>query len=96
MGVDTKKIDSESKNDIVDLLSNKLIKMNLDLNNSKVNFSVPQELLITEYNDISPVELWDDGINALVMNYSVGTNENEYKQGERLKHEAHGDNSPWF
>ncbi|WP_241575708.1 fimbria/pilus outer membrane usher protein [Rosenbergiella nectarea] len=84
-GVDPKKIDSKSKTDTVDLISNKLIRMNLDLNNSKVNFSVPQELLITEYNDISPVEVWDDGINAFVMNYSLGTNQNEYRGGGSSK-----------
>lgn len=96
-GVDPKKIDSKGKKDSVDLLSNKLIRMNLDLNNSKLNFSIPQELLVTEYNDISPVDLWDDGINAFVMNYSVGTNENENRQGRTSKtRSSWGQFSPGF
>jgi len=34
---------------------------------------------MTRYTDISPIALWDDGINALVMNYSLGATENDSK-----------------
>lgn len=70
---------TDSQGKCKNILANPLVKMSLDLNNSKVDFSIPQQLLMTRYTDISPIALWDDGINALVMNYSLGATENDSK-----------------
>lgn len=38
----------------------------------KLNLEIPQAALRTEFNDLEPEELWDDGIAAFMLNYKAG------------------------
>ncbi|WON76402.1 fimbria/pilus outer membrane usher protein [Serratia sp. UGAL515B_01] len=45
-----------------------------DFNNQQLYLSIPQIALYSESHGLAPVEQWDDGIPALLLNYRANTN----------------------
>lgn len=45
-----------------------------DFYNQQLHLTVPQLALVQQVRGIAPLELWDDGITALLMNYRVSVN----------------------
>ncbi|EHH6606645.1 fimbria/pilus outer membrane usher protein [Escherichia coli] len=51
-----------------------------DFYNQQLNLSIPNIAFYPKYNGIAPKSLWDDGINAFVMNYQANAMRNEFRQ----------------
>ncbi|HGM5835951.1 TPA: fimbrial biogenesis outer membrane usher protein [Serratia marcescens] len=50
-------------------------------NNQQLLLSIPQVSLRPKLRGIAPQQLWDDGINALLLNYRANTSRTEYRNG---------------
>ncbi|MGF6188973.1 fimbria/pilus outer membrane usher protein [Serratia sp. 2723] len=50
-------------------------------NNQQLQLSIPQVAMRPHLRGIAPRQLWDDGIPALLLNYSANTNRTEYRDG---------------
>lgn len=57
----------------------------LDVNRGQLKLSVPQAAMAPIFNDLAPQTLWDEGINALLMNYSISANRNYNKNLSKEK-----------
>lgn len=77
-GIDSRKIIFSALQK-VDFSRNSLLKTSLDMNNQRLLISVPQSLMIVFHDDIAPMQTWNEGIPALLMNYSLGTRRNDYR-----------------
>lgn len=51
-----------------------------DFYNQQLNLSIPNVAFYPKYRGIAPKSLWDDGINAFVMNYQANAMRNEFRQ----------------
>jgi outer membrane usher protein len=58
----------------------------LDVTKSQLKLSVPQAAMAPIFNDLAPQTLWDEGINALLMNYSISANRiyNKNRSSEKV------------
>lgn len=52
-----------------------------DFYGQKLQLSVPQVALRPKLKGIAPQEMWDDGVPALLLNYSANTSHTEYRNG---------------
>lgn len=81
-GMDINKIKNKKKqNKQCVFITEDEIKMKFNVNNRKLNLIVPQFFLVKNKKEIAPIEVWDDGISAAIINYSFGerkTNYNSY------------------
>lgn len=50
-------------------------------NNQQLLLSIPQVALRPKLKGIAPEQLWDDGVPALLLNYSANVNRTEYRRG---------------
>lgn len=57
------------------------LKSDFQFNNQQLFLSIPQVSLRPKLTGIAPQQLWDDGIPALLLNYSANTNRTEYRDG---------------
>lgn len=51
-----------------------------DFYNQRLNLNVPNIALYSKYRGIAPESLWDDGINAFMMNYQANALRSEFRQ----------------
>lgn len=51
-----------------------------DFYNQQLKLSIPQEALSPNLSGIAPEKLWDDGINAFIMNYQVNATDTRYRR----------------
>ncbi|ECW2408138.1 fimbrial biogenesis outer membrane usher protein [Salmonella enterica] len=54
------------------------IDMQYDFNQQKLSLTVPSQALLPKTKGIASVQLWDDGIPALFMNYQTNMQQREY------------------
>lgn len=52
-----------------------------DFNQQKLSLILPQQALLPKLNGIAPMQLWDDGIQASLLNYQVTMQNRKYKGG---------------
>ncbi|NJZ74394.1 fimbria/pilus outer membrane usher protein [Escherichia coli] len=57
-----------------------------DFNQQKLSLLVPTQALLPKLKGIAPMQLWDDGIPALFMNYQTNMQQREY-QGAYKSHD---------
>ncbi|XIV34234.1 FimD/PapC N-terminal domain-containing protein (plasmid) [Escherichia coli] len=50
-----------------------------DFYNQQLNLSIPNVALYPKYKGIASEELWDNGINAFLMNYQANAQINQYR-----------------
>lgn len=59
-----------------------------DFSQQKVNLSIPQKYVRKDANGYVPMERWDDGINALILDYSYSGSNNWNKYDSRSKNDS--------
>lgn len=52
-----------------------------DFNQQKLSLVLPQQALLPKLNGIAPMQLWDDGIPASLLNYQATMQNRKYKGG---------------
>ncbi|PXW51506.1 outer membrane usher protein [Grimontella sp. AG753] len=88
-GVNKKKISryfGEEK--CVNLLEIPDVNYTFDFYNQSLLINIPQRYLYPKLNGIAPKELWDDGVSALLLNYSANASRTDY-----LNNKSHSDSS---
>lgn len=78
-GIDMRKIKYvlDYKNKCV-FITERQIKVEFSVNSRQLKLSVPQLFLSSTKKDIVPIELWDDGIPAMLLNYNIGEKNTKY------------------
>lgn len=78
---DEKGMPAEADGRCADLSAIPQAKAEFLFNNQQLQLSVPQVAMRPHLRGIAPRQLWDDGIPALLLNYSANTNRTEYRGG---------------
>lgn len=60
-----------------------------DFNQQKLSIIVPPQALLPKVKGIAPMQLWDDGIPAIFMNYQTNTQQIEYQGAYKSRSESY-------